>query len=127
MSGRGATRPRPVEVAPDATRLLRRADYDRHLEELQRELVKLQEWVVQKGLRVCVVFEGRDAAGKGGTIKRIVDRTTRGLVRSTMRLMVPPFPAASRPSKRTQMRKSVWTTHSCSLTSSRCSLARWCS
>ncbi len=81
MSGRGATRPRPVEVAPDATRLLRRADYDRHLEELQRELVKLQEWVVQKGLRVCVVFEGRDAAGKGGTIKRIVDRTNPRVVR----------------------------------------------
>ncbi len=50
-------------------------------------------------------------------------RTTRGLVRSTMRLMVPPLPAASRPSKSTQTRRPSCTTHSCSLTSSRCRLA----
>jgi polyphosphate kinase 2 len=57
------------------------ADYDRQLSKLQRELVKLQEWVVHEGLRVCVLFEGRDAAGKGGTIKRIVDRTNPRVVR----------------------------------------------
>ncbi len=45
--------------------------YERELEKLQVELVKLQEWVKQKGLKVIVIFEGRDAAGKGGTIKRI--------------------------------------------------------
>ncbi|MDY0340292.1 MAG: polyphosphate kinase 2 [Coriobacteriia bacterium] len=45
--------------------------YERELERLQIELVKLQQWVKQEGLRVLVVFEGRDAAGKGGTIKRI--------------------------------------------------------
>ena len=60
---------------------LGRADYEHHLERLQRELVKLQEWVVHEGLRVCVLFEGRDAAGKGGTIKRIVDRTNPRVVR----------------------------------------------
>ena len=60
---------------------LRRADYEKHLDTLQRELVKLQEWVVHEGLRVCVLFEGRDAAGKGGTIKRIVDRTNPRVVR----------------------------------------------
>jgi polyphosphate kinase 2 len=81
MSGRGTARPRAVDAAPDEVRMLRRADYERHLEELQRELVKLQEWVVTNGLRVCVVFEGRDAAGKGGTIKRIVDRTNPRVVR----------------------------------------------
>ncbi len=43
------------------------------LEKLQIELVKLQEWVKREGLRVVVIFEGRDAAGKGGTIKRITD------------------------------------------------------
>jgi polyphosphate kinase 2 (PPK2 family) len=43
---------------------LGRADYEHHLERLQRELVKLQEWVVHEGLRVCVLFEGRDAAGE---------------------------------------------------------------
>ena len=41
--------------------------------QLQIELVKLQEWVRQEGLRVVVVFEGRDAAGKGGTIKRVTE------------------------------------------------------
>lgn len=46
--------------------------YEKKLEELQMELVKLQRWVVEHGLRVIVIFEGRDAAGKGGTIKRIM-------------------------------------------------------
>jgi polyphosphate kinase 2 len=46
-------------------------DYVEELAYLQRELIKLQEWVRMKGLRVCVLFEGRDAAGKGGVIKRI--------------------------------------------------------
>lgn len=47
-----------------------RKTYERDLENLQIELVKLQSWVRDSGARVCVVFEGRDAAGKGGTIKR---------------------------------------------------------
>src|ERR1700746_3260198 len=46
-------------------------DYDRELRRLQIELVKLQEWIRQSGLKVVVLFEGRDAAGKGGAIKRI--------------------------------------------------------
>jgi polyphosphate kinase 2 (PPK2 family) len=45
--------------------------YESELERLQIELVKLQEWVKVKGLKVVVLFEGRDAAGKGGVIKRI--------------------------------------------------------
>ena len=49
--------------------------YDKRMQHLQRELVKLQEWVRHEQLKVCVLFEGRDAAGKGGTIKRIVERT----------------------------------------------------
>jgi len=56
-------------------------DYERELSRLQRELVTLQEWVRQEGLRVCVLFEGRDAAGKGGTIKRIVEPTNPRVVR----------------------------------------------
>ncbi len=55
--------------------------YDKELLRLQRELVKLQQWVTHEGLKVCVLFEGRDAAGKGGTIKRIVDRTNPRIVR----------------------------------------------
>ena len=43
---------------------------------LHVELVKLQEWVVHKGLKVCIVFEGRDGAGKGGTIKAITERVS---------------------------------------------------
>ena len=49
-------------------------DYEKALlEDFQVDLCALQEWVKQKGLRVVVVFEGRDAAGKGGTIKAITD------------------------------------------------------
>jgi polyphosphate kinase len=50
--------------------------YERELAKLHVELVKLQEWVVHKGLKVCVVFEGRDAAGKGGVIKAITERVS---------------------------------------------------
>ena len=51
-------------------------DYDRELKKLHVELVKLQQWVVAKGLKVCILFEGRDGAGKGGTIKAITERVS---------------------------------------------------
>jgi polyphosphate kinase 2 len=54
--------------------LLERGRYFKELFKLQGELVKLQDWVVQRKLKVVVVFEGRDAAGKGGVIKRITQR-----------------------------------------------------
>ena len=60
---------------------LDREIYLKELERLQRELVKLQRWVVANDLTVCVLFEGRDAAGKGGAIKRIVERTNPRIVR----------------------------------------------
>lgn len=50
--------------------------YESELERLQGELVKLQLWVKEKGLKVIVVFEGRDAAGKGGVIKRLTERVS---------------------------------------------------
>ena len=50
--------------------------YDRELKKLHGELVKLQEWVKHKGLKICIVFEGRDGAGKGGTIKAITERVS---------------------------------------------------
>ena len=53
-----------------------RKEFDSELQKLQVELVRLQDWVVQEGLRVAVVFEGRDAAGKGGVIKRIMERVS---------------------------------------------------
>jgi polyphosphate kinase 2 len=55
--------------------------YEKELSKLQTELVKLQEWIKAKGLRVVVIFEGRDAAGKGGTIKRIMDKLNPRVVR----------------------------------------------
>jgi polyphosphate kinase len=56
-----------------ALRLGKNCDYERELSLLQIELVKLQEWIRHEGLRVVVLFEGRDAAGKGGAIKRITE------------------------------------------------------
>ncbi len=55
---------------------LKRKVYDQELARLHVELVKLQEWVKYKGLKVCIVFEGRDGAGKGGTIKAITERVS---------------------------------------------------
>ncbi|RJG47591.1 polyphosphate kinase 2 [Motilimonas pumila] len=53
---------------------LKKKEYERKLLELQTELVKLQQWVVQEKLKIVVIFEGRDAAGKGGVIKRITEK-----------------------------------------------------
>ncbi|MOA04389.1 Polyphosphate kinase 2 [compost metagenome] len=53
-----------------------RKEYEEELSKLHIELVKLQDWVKHKGLKVCVIFEGRDGAGKGGTIKAITERVS---------------------------------------------------
>src|SRR5574337_1447300 len=63
-------------VAEETTGKLKTKRYEKELAKLHVELVKLQEWVVAKGLKVCVVFEGRDGAGKGGTIKAITERVS---------------------------------------------------
>jgi polyphosphate kinase len=55
---------------------LGRKEYERELAKLHAELVAMQEWVKATGAKVCVVFEGRDTAGKGGTIKRITERVS---------------------------------------------------
>src|SRR3954449_188196 len=55
---------------------LKTKKYDKELIKLQEKLCVLQEWVKAKGLRVIVIFEGRDAAGKGGTIKAITERVS---------------------------------------------------
>src|SRR5205823_9562724 len=60
----------------NSTKELKDKDYERELKKLHIELVKLQEWVKHKGLKICVVFEGRDGAGKGGTIKAITERVS---------------------------------------------------
>jgi polyphosphate kinase 2 len=61
---------------------LRKKYYEKELGRLQEELVKLQHWVQQQGLRVLVIFEGRGSAGKGGVIKRINERTSPRIVRT---------------------------------------------
>src|SRR5215472_3714644 len=55
---------------------LKRKQYEKELRRLQGELCKLQDWVKHKGLRVIVIFEGRDAAGKGGTIRALTERVS---------------------------------------------------
>jgi polyphosphate kinase len=67
--------------ATSATRRLSKQEYEKELARLQTELVRLQEWVVHEGLKVVVLFEGRDTAGKGGTIKRIAEKTNPRVVR----------------------------------------------
>jgi polyphosphate kinase len=62
-------------MKPEAEAMKRKA-YEKELDRLHGELVRLQEWVKYKGLKVCVVFEGRDGAGKGGTIKAITERVS---------------------------------------------------
>src|SRR6185503_9037585 len=60
----------------DEGKKLKNKKYLKELRKLQGELCKLQEWVKHKGLRVIIIFEGRDAAGKGGTIKAITERVS---------------------------------------------------
>lgn len=60
----------------DMRRRMNRKEYEKELHKLQTKLCLLQDWVVDAGLRVIVVFEGRDAAGKGGTIKAIMERVS---------------------------------------------------
>src|SRR5687767_9893044 len=68
--------PLPHSVSECRTRrsAMKRADYDAALRELQVRLCHLQRWVKEKGLRVIIVFEGRDGAGKGGTIRAMTER-----------------------------------------------------
>jgi polyphosphate kinase 2 len=67
---------RPDPQAGDARAAMSRKAFDKRLARLQGELVTLQEWVKHTGAKVCVLFEGRDAAGKGGIIKRLTERTS---------------------------------------------------
>jgi polyphosphate kinase len=65
------------QASPDPGRpKMKRKEYEKELRKLQVELCRLQDWVKQEGLRVMIVFEGRDAAGKGGTIKALTERVS---------------------------------------------------
>ena len=72
----------PLDHKPDHSQSqterlkLKRKDYEKALRGLQAELCSLQDWVKETGERIILVFEGRDAAGKGGTIKAITERVS---------------------------------------------------
>ena len=68
-------------MAKSSTAPMKRKEYEAALRKLQVELCTLQDWVKEKGLRVVVVFEGRDAAGKGGVIKAITERVSHRVFR----------------------------------------------
>jgi len=72
----GGPRDATDEPAPAAPSKLGRKAYEREMRRLHGELVAMQEWVKATGAKVCIVFEGRDTAGKGGTIKRITERVS---------------------------------------------------
>jgi polyphosphate kinase len=77
--GKELTQPQDAgqeSLSDEKPRKLSNKEFNAELERLQGELVKLQYWVKEKGLRIIVVFEGRDAAGKGGVIKRITERVS---------------------------------------------------
>jgi polyphosphate kinase 2 len=70
------TEAKAVGKGGEAKPKLSRKEYEGELKKLQVELVKMQEWIKATGAKVCVLFEGRDAAGKGGTIKGITERVS---------------------------------------------------
>jgi polyphosphate kinase 2 len=72
VSGKGVTVTRTADESPKMSR----KEFENEMEKLQVELVKLQEWVKVNGAKICVLFEGRDTAGKGGVIKRITERVS---------------------------------------------------
>jgi polyphosphate kinase 2 len=73
-AGMSAANDAVVQAAPREK--MKRREFEEALEPLQTELVRMQEWVKATGAKICVIFEGRDTAGKGGVIKRITERTS---------------------------------------------------
>jgi polyphosphate kinase 2 len=74
-TGLPAEAEQPVAVA-DAVPKMKTKEYERHMRLLHGQLVAMQEWVKASGAKICIVFEGRDTAGKGGTIRRITERVS---------------------------------------------------
>ncbi len=72
----GKKKIKEIQASESAAEALGNKAYEKELKRLHVELVKLQQWVVHKGLKVCIVFEGRDGAGKGGTIKALTERVS---------------------------------------------------
>ena len=98
-ANRRSERSNKIESNGSETAKFKRKDYEKNLEKLQAELVKLQEWVKHEGRKVCLVFEGRDGAGKGGTIKAITARVS-PRTRKAGRPMMTSTTAPTRPTVR---------------------------
>ena len=75
-ASRSGTPAKAESAGTEDDKKLKRKEYDKELARLHVELVKVQEWVKATGAKVCIVFEGRDGAGKGGTIKAITERVS---------------------------------------------------
>jgi polyphosphate kinase 2 len=76
QEGAVADVPEPAEASTGPAPKMKTKEYEREMARLHGELVAMQEWVKATGAKVCIVFEGRDTAGKGGTIKRITERVS---------------------------------------------------
>ena len=86
---------------PDGNHKMKRKEYEHELRRLHGELVAVQEWVKDSGAKICIVFEGRDTAGKGGTIKAITERVSPRVFR------VVALPAPDCPRKVTDVHSAV--------------------
>ena len=75
-ASRSGTPAKAESAGTEDDKKLKRKEYDKELARLHVELVRVQEWVKATGAKVCIVFEGRDGAGKGGTIKAITERVS---------------------------------------------------
>src|ERR1700745_3889444 len=92
------------QAAADADSKMKRKPYEKELHKLQVELCHLQEWVKATGARCIIVFEGRDAAGKGGTIKAITERVSP----RTFRTIALPAPSDRQKSQMFMQRYMEW-------------------
>ena len=73
---KGKKHNKPTGTSETAQKKLSTKEYEAQMQRLQGELVALQQWVIETGAKICIVFEGLDSAGKGGTIRRITERTS---------------------------------------------------
>ena len=110
-AGKRTPRHTSATAKKTAVKMSRKA-YETAMAGLQVELVKLQEWVRHRGLRVVVVFEGRDAAGKGGVIKRITERVSPRVFRVVA--LSAPTPPTGRPPARVMASSSEGCLSKCS-------------
>jgi polyphosphate kinase 2 (PPK2 family) len=92
--------PKPKDDALEPHGKLKRKEYERELARLHVEFVKPQQWVVHRGLKVCILFERRDGAGKGGTIKAMTERVSPRIFR-VVALPTPTSITCPRPCGRT--------------------------